>query len=83
MEACAIAIDETSRSVTTHLMPGQALLIASMNHYSGHDYPGDEYKYQIRRITVSGPRGELNLSDEQARTGFTKVARTLYTLTYK
>lgn len=76
-------VDEASRSVTTQLMPGQALRIASMNHYSGHDDPTDDHKYQIRRIVVSGTRGELNLSDEQARTGFTKVARTLYTLTYK
>ena len=76
-------VDEASRSVTTQLLPGQALLIASMNHYTGHDDPNDAEKYQIRRIVVSGTRGELNLSDEQARTTFTKVATTLYTLTYK
>lgn len=76
-------VDEASRSVTTQLMPGQALRIASMNHYSGHDDPNDAAKYQIRRIVVSGTRGELNLSDEQARTAFTEVAPTLYTLTYK
>lgn len=77
------AVDETSRSVTTQLMPGQALRIATLHHYTGHDDPNDAKDYQIRKITVYGPRGELNLSDEQARTGFTKVARTLYTLTYK
>lgn len=76
-------VDEASRSVTTQLLAGQALLIASMNHYTGHDDPNDAEKYQIRRIVVSGTRGELNLSDEQARTTFTKVATTLYTLTYK
>lgn len=77
------AVDEASRSVTTQLMPGQALRIATMNHYTGHDDPNDAEKYQIRRIIVSGTRGELNLSDQQARTAFTKVASTLYTLTYK
>ncbi len=76
-------LDEASRSVTTRLSPGQALRIASMNHYSGHDHPNDVYKFQIRTITVSGTRGELNLTGEQARTSFTKVARTLYTLTYE
>lgn len=76
-------VDQASRSVTTRLMPGQALRIATMNHYSGHDNPNDKYKYQIRRITVSGSRGELNLEGDQARTSFTEVARTLYTLTYK
>ncbi len=76
-------VDEASRSVTTRLMPGQALRIATMNHYSGHDDPTDTYKYQIRKITISGTRGELNLTDEQARTSFTKIARSLYTLTYK
>ena len=76
-------VDEASRAVITRLMPGQALRIATMNHYSGHDYPNDAYKYQIRRVTVSGTHGELELFGEQARTGFTKIARTLYTLTYK
>lgn len=76
-------LDEASRSVTTRLMPGQALRIATMNHYIGHDDPNDAQNFQIRKITVSGTRGELNLTDEQARTTFTKVARTLYTLTYR
>lgn len=76
-------IDEASRSVTTQLMPGQALRIATLHHYTGHDDPNDAEQYQIRKITISGARGELNFSNEQARTSFTKVARTLYTLTYK
>ena len=76
-------LDEPSRSVTTRLMPGQALRIATLNHYSGHDDPHDAQKFQIRKIMVSGTRGELNLTDEQARTTFTKVSMTLYTLTYR
>lgn len=76
-------LDDASRSVTTQLMPGQALLVARMSHYSGHDDPTDDHKYQIRRIVVSGARGDLEYTDEQARTAFTRVARTLYTLTYK
>jgi hypothetical protein len=76
-------LDEASRSVTTQLMPGQALLVARMNHYSGHDDPTDDYKYQIRRIVVSGTRGEVEFSGDQARTAFTRIARSLYTLTYK
>ena len=76
-------LDEASRSVTTRLMPGQALRIATMNHYTGHDDPNDAQNFQIYRITLSGTRGELNLTGEQARTTFAKVARTLYTLTYR
>lgn len=76
-------LDEASRSVTTRLMPGQALRITTIHHYSGHDDPSDAENFQIRKITVSGSRGELNLTDELARTAFSKVARTLYTLTYK
>jgi hypothetical protein len=76
-------IDEASRSVTTRLMPGQALRIATMNHYTAHDDPNDALDYQIRRIVVSGTRGQMELTGEQARTTFTKVARTLYTLTYR
>ena len=75
-------LDEVSRSVTTRLMPGQALRITTLNHYSGHDHD-DAWKFQIRKILVSGTRGELTLTDEQARTTFTKVSRTLYTLTYQ
>lgn len=76
-------VDEASRSVTTRLMPGQALRIATMNSYGGHDDPNSAYKYSLRRITVSGSRGELDLMGEQARTTFTKVTRGLFTLTYR
>ena len=76
-------LDEASRSVTAQLMPGQASRVATMNHYSGHDDPTDTYKYQIRRIVLSGAHGELEFTDEQARTAFRRVARSLYILTYK
>ncbi len=76
-------LDAASRSVTTRLMPGQALRIATMNHYTGHEDPNDAQNFQISRISVSGQRGEVNLTGELARTTFSKVARTLYTLTYK
>lgn len=76
-------LDEASRSVTAQLMPGQAFRVATMNHYSGHDDPTDTYKYQVRRIVLSGANGELEFTDEQARTAFRRVARSLYILTYK
>lgn len=76
-------IDEASRSITTQLMPGQAFRVETMNHYSGHDDPTDTHKYQIRRIVVSGTHGTLEFTDEQARRAFTRVTRSLYTLTYK
>lgn len=76
-------VDEGSRSVTTQLLPGQALLVARMNHYSSHDDPTDEHKFQIRRIVMSGTRGDQEFSNGQARTAFTRITRTLYTLTYK
>lgn len=76
-------LDEASRSVTAQLMPRQAFRVVTMNHYSGHDDPTDTYKYQIRRIVLSGAHGELEFTDEQARTAFRRVARSLYILTYK
>lgn len=76
-------LDEASRSVTAQLMPGQAFRVATINHYRGHDDPTDTYKYQIRRIVVSGAHGNLEFTGEQARTAFTRVATSLYTLTYK
>ena len=76
-------LDQASRSVTAQLMPGQAFRVATMNHYSGHDDPTDTHKYQIRRIVVSGAHGNLEFTDEQTRIAFTRVARSLYTLTYK
>ncbi len=74
-------LDEASRSVTVQLTPGQAFRVATMNHYSGHDDPTDTHKYQIRRIVVSGAHGDLEFTNEQARRAFTRVARSLYTLT--
>ncbi|HEU4507448.1 MAG TPA: hypothetical protein VFR78_04365 [Pyrinomonadaceae bacterium] len=76
-------VDEATRSVTTQLMPGEALRIARLNSYMGHDNPNSAHHFQIRTITISGARGQLNLTDEQARTTFTEVSLSLYTLTYK
>lgn len=75
-------VDQARRSVTVRLMPGRALRIATLSNYGGHDDPNDQ-KFEIRRITIVGPRGKVHLTDEQARRSFTKVAITLYTLTYK
>lgn len=82
-DAIQYELDEASRSVTTQLMPGQALRLTTIHHYSGHDDPIDAENFQIRRITVSGTRGELDLKGEQARTTFTRVSLTLYKLTYR
>ncbi len=76
-------LDEASRSVATQLMPGQAFRVARLHHYSGHDDATDTDKYPIRGIVVSGAHGNLEFTDEQARRAFTRVTRSLYTLTYK
>ena len=76
-------LDEHNRTVVVDVRPHQALLIASMHHYMGHDDVGDAQDYPIEEVTVTGTQGELKLAGPQARVMFSEISRVLYTLSYK
>ena len=76
-------LDQERRTVLVRVMPGEALRVIRIGDY---DWRGeDDYAelFHIEEITVVGGSGELKLTGHQARTIFSKVEETLYTLTYK
>ena len=76
-------VDQATRTVTVNVASADALRIASLHNYSGHDDAWDANEFPIDEIMVSGGNGELKLNGPQALTIFTEVSRALYTLTYK
>ena len=76
-------IDVETRTVIVRLMPHEALLVASMHNYGGHEDAWDAKEFPIDEIAVSGSDGELRLAGQQARITFSEISRALYTLTYK
>lgn len=75
-------LDQENRTVIVQVMPGQALRIARMHHYMGHQEPGDAETFPIDEVILTGARGELKLVGQQARWMFSEISGVLYTLTY-
>jgi len=72
-----IRLDENNRTVTVRLNPHDALFVADMHNYFGHDDPRDAENFPIDEIGVIGSDGEVKLAGDQARRGFLKVSQTL------
>ena len=75
-------LDEDSRTVKVRVLPHQALRIATMHHYGGHDDSVDAQDFPVEEITIVGTNGEQRFVGQHARTTFSAVSRALYTLTY-
>ena len=77
-------VDPTARTVTVSILPGDALRIEHRNLVDG---PQDEAftsrNFAIEEIHITGARGEINLTGEQARTGFVTESKSLATVTYR
>jgi len=76
-------LDQGNRTVIVRLDEHEALRIASMHKYGGHQDPRDAKDFPVEEITITGEVGEISLEGQQARTTFSDVSRALYTLTYK
>ena len=76
-------LDEENRTVIVELASYQALRIARMHHYMGHEYAGDAEDFPLEEVIVTGEQGDLKLVGQQARVTFLEMSRVLYTLTYK
>jgi len=76
-------LDEQNRTVIVELESHQALRIARMHHYMGHDDAADAEEFPVVEVIVTGAQGDLKLVGQQARVTFSEMSRVLYTLTYK
>jgi hypothetical protein len=76
-------LDQQSRTVTVRVLAHQALRIATLHNYGGHEDSGDAQEFPVDEIIIMGVDGERRFMGQQARTTFSKASRALYTLTYK
>jgi hypothetical protein len=83
LPASRLQIDEAQRTVTVLVKPNEALLVASMHNYFGHDNEWDAREFPIQEINVLGSKGKMSVVGDQTRRSFSKVSIALYTLTYK
>ena len=76
-------IDQENRTITVRLMPHEALRVASMHKYGGHNNLRDAEHFPIEEIVIMGSADELVLKGQQALETFSNLSKALYTLTYK
>ena len=69
-------IDAEYRTVSVRILPGEALLIATLHSDSWSGFP-------LERIEVRGVNGVQNFTDSQVLRAFSDVSRSLHTLTYR
>lgn len=74
--------DNKSGIVKVKLPPHEALWIAEIPGYGGHNTDGGK-NFSVQEISISGTEGELKATGKQTLERFSKVSDTLYTLTYK
>ncbi len=74
-------LDRENRTVLVRVMPREALRIYRFHNYLGHE-GAPEAGYPFEEISVLGASGGLKYTGHKARTAFSEVSRTLYTLRY-
>lgn len=78
------ALDPAARTVTVSVAPGDALRIEHRNLVDGpQDDAHQAADFDIEEIRITGNRGEVNLTGEQARVSFIPESKSLYTITYR
>jgi hypothetical protein len=75
-----VQLDPHSRTVTVTINAHEALRVATMHDYLGHEDQRFASAFPIVEIVVVVPGGGLNLIGDQARRSFAQMSRNLYTL---
>jgi hypothetical protein len=76
--------DSPSRTVSMQLMPGYGLRIDKRNlQDAGQDEASKSRNFGIETIEMTGTKGEILLTGEQARIAFTFESKSLATITYR
>ncbi|HEX6730519.1 MAG TPA: hypothetical protein VF074_10930 [Pyrinomonadaceae bacterium] len=74
-------VDEHNHSISLILKSGQAIRVASLHNYTGHD---DRKKdFPIEELLIVGTHGQSQFTGDQVRRNFEKLSANLYTLGYK
>lgn len=75
-------VDQNSGEIVVGLAPNQALRVADITNYPGHDSENTDLYFHISSLSLAGARGSVKYEGRQALTQF-KGSETLYTITYK
>ena len=80
IDSAEYQVDEHNHTVSLVLKPGQAIRVASLHNYTGHD---DREDFPIEELLIVGAHGQSQFTGDQARRNFEKISANLYTLSYK
>ena len=75
-------VDHKSGEIVVRLVPNQALRVADITNYPGHDSEHTDLYFHISSLSLAGTRGSVKYEGRQALTQF-KGSETLYIITYK
>lgn len=75
--------DRESGTASINLAPHVALRVVSASLPTGSEEPLSGEAFYLEEISLTGSQGQLTLKGVQARTGFVKESKVLYTLRYK
>ena len=75
-------IDHKSGEIVVKLAPNQALRVADITNYPGHDSEHTDLYFHISSLSLTGARGSVKYEGRQALTQF-KGSETLYVITYQ
>jgi hypothetical protein len=69
-------VNKETRTIIVNILPNEALLVEPINHNTSSE------GFHFEEISISGSKGEIHFSDEQARLAFVKN-KNYFSLTYK
>ena len=76
------SIDHRSGSVLVRLGPGEALRVAYIMNYSGHESEHSDSRFHIASLSLDGAKGSVRYEGRQALTQFIE-SDAMYIIRYK
>ena len=76
-------IDYKTGHVWVKVLPGEAVLVAQMMNYPGHDSQYSDASFQIDSLSLEGARGSAKFQGRQAMTQFLNARGGTFVITYR
>jgi hypothetical protein len=76
-------IDYKTGHVWVKVLPGEALRVAEITNYSGHDRQSDDSLFHIDSLSLDGARGSAKYQGRQAMTQFVDTDGGTYVIRYR
>lgn len=76
-------IDSKTGHVWVKVLPGEALLVARLSNYSGHESQSGDSGFNIDSISLDGAKGSMKYQGRQALTQFIDDGSCTYVIRYR